>query len=98
MITMTGHLIEAVDGVSLAGTGEGAEGADVKSMPMSATQRQLGCLTHVATTRPTASRPSWPCGSVAVRACYRTARLGGFSEQMALMRGSGGGQQQVLSA
>ncbi len=35
MSTMTGHLIEAVDGVSLAVAGEGAEGADVKSMPVS---------------------------------------------------------------
>nr|WTB32313.1 transposase [Streptomyces sp. NBC_00830] len=35
MSTMTGHLIETVDGVSLAGGGEGTESADVKSMPVS---------------------------------------------------------------
>jgi hypothetical protein len=36
MSTTTDHLIGAEDGVSLAGTGEGVEGADVKSMPVSA--------------------------------------------------------------
>jgi putative transposase len=35
MSTTTDHLIEVVGGVSLAGAGEGVEGADVKSMPVS---------------------------------------------------------------
>ncbi|MEU8701642.1 IS256 family transposase [Streptomyces sp. NPDC048680] len=35
MSTTTGHLIETVDGVSLAEAGDGVEGADVKSMPVS---------------------------------------------------------------
>jgi putative transposase len=36
MSTTTDHLIKGADGVSLAGAGESAEGADVKSMPVSA--------------------------------------------------------------
>ncbi|AVH54695.1 hypothetical protein C4B68_01375 [Streptomyces dengpaensis] len=36
MSTTTDHLIEAADGVSLAGAGESVEGAEVKSMPVSA--------------------------------------------------------------
>jgi putative transposase len=35
MGTTTGHLIGTVDGVSLALAGDGVEGADVKSMPVS---------------------------------------------------------------
>jgi hypothetical protein len=35
MSTSTGHLIESAEGVSLAEVGESAEGADVKSMPVS---------------------------------------------------------------
>ncbi|MGW0791708.1 hypothetical protein ACWD04_26640 [Streptomyces sp. NPDC002911] len=35
MSSTTGHLIETVDGVSLAEAGVKAEGADVKSMPVS---------------------------------------------------------------
>jgi putative transposase len=35
MSTTTGHLIETVEGVSLAEVGDGVEGADVKSMPVS---------------------------------------------------------------
>jgi putative transposase len=36
MSTTTDHPIKGADGVSLAGAGESAEGADVKSMPVSA--------------------------------------------------------------
>ena len=35
MSTTTDHLIESVDSVSLAEVGASAEGADVKSMPVS---------------------------------------------------------------
>ena len=35
MSATTDHLIETVDGVSLAGAGVGVQGADVKSMPVS---------------------------------------------------------------
>ncbi|WP_406416598.1 hypothetical protein OH809_38300 [Streptomyces sp. NBC_00873] len=35
MSTSTGHLIESAGGVSLAEAGESAQGADVKSMPVS---------------------------------------------------------------
>jgi putative transposase len=56
------HLIEAEGGVSLAGAGEGVEGADVKSIPVSEDGLSAELLEELA------------CWRAGVLACWRPRR------------------------